>query len=471
VRVAIIGAGISGLGAAIALAHDGHEVVVCERDATPLPASADEAFEWNRRGAPQVRHSHAFLARGRNLLRDRLPEVRNALLDAGATEVAWADMLPDTIKDPSPKPGDDDLVMLACRRTTFEWVLRRSALGTDRVEIRDGTIVNGLLATNGQGTPTVTGVKTASGDVEADVVLDATGRPSHLIDLLAGIGVRLEETKHASGIVYLSRFYRLHDGVEPPDPQSFNGADLEYLKYAIFRGDNRTFSITLAYASDDEQMQTLRDTDRFDAAIARVEAIAKWVDPQVSEPISPVHYMGGLINRIRHFVVDGEPIVLGLHGIGDASVCTNPLYGRGCSLGLVHGALFADAAANDADDHRSLALAFHEATERELHPWYVSAVQQDKTAMKVARGEELTQFEDFVRSLLRDGAFPASRYEADVSRAWMRTFNLLTVPDALMTDPDIMRIVLEYYNDRENRTPEPLAGPTRDQLFAALERS
>src|SRR5688500_9756699 len=103
-RVAIVGAGISGLGAAIALAHDGHEVVVCERDATPLPASADEAFEWNRRGAPQVRHSHAFLARGRNLLRDRLPEVRTALLDAGATEVAWAEMMTDTLADKTPKP-------------------------------------------------------------------------------------------------------------------------------------------------------------------------------------------------------------------------------------------------------------------------------------------------------------------------------------------------------------------------------
>ena len=147
-RVAVVGAGISGLGAAITLANDGHDVVVLERDATPLPETPDKAFEWVRRGAPQVRHSHAFLARGRNLLRDRLPAVRDALLDAGATEVMWADMIPDTIEDPSPQPGDEDLVMLACRRTTFEWVLRRAALGTDRVELRDGTVVTGLSATN-----------------------------------------------------------------------------------------------------------------------------------------------------------------------------------------------------------------------------------------------------------------------------------------------------------------------------------
>ena len=46
-----------------------------ERDATPLPADPDAAFWWDRRGAPQVRHSHAFLARLRNLLRDRHPDV------------------------------------------------------------------------------------------------------------------------------------------------------------------------------------------------------------------------------------------------------------------------------------------------------------------------------------------------------------------------------------------------------------
>ena len=62
-----------------------------ERDATPLPADPDAAFAWDRRGAPQVRHSHAFLARLRNLLRDRHPDVLRQLLDAGATELRFMD--------------------------------------------------------------------------------------------------------------------------------------------------------------------------------------------------------------------------------------------------------------------------------------------------------------------------------------------------------------------------------------------
>jgi hypothetical protein len=288
-------------------------------------------------------------------------------------------------------------------------------------------------------------------------------------DLLSGAGVLLTETKSPTGIVYLSRFYRLNDGVTPPDENTFNGADLEYLKFAIFRGDNGTFSITLAFAPEDEQMQTLRDEARFDAATSQIEMIATWTNPDVSTPISGVHYMGGLINRLRHYVVDGEPVALGIVGIGDASVCTNPLYGRGCSLGLVHGALFTDALADEPDDLRALALRFDDDTKRELVPWYDASVTNDKTAMKVYRGEELNDFERFMRSFIREGVFPATRIDPDVSRVWFRSFNLLDTPDALMTNVDVMRRVNEVYEDRANRPPDPPAGPTREELFRAID--
>ena len=63
-RVAVIGAGIAGLGASLALARKGHDVTVLERDVPPPPAGADEIpadrafFDWNRKGAGQFRHPH-----------------------------------------------------------------------------------------------------------------------------------------------------------------------------------------------------------------------------------------------------------------------------------------------------------------------------------------------------------------------------------------------------------------------------
>ena len=56
----------------------GHRVTVIERDDTPMPDDVEGAFEWNRRGAPQVQHPHAFLGLARTILRDRFPDAAQA---------------------------------------------------------------------------------------------------------------------------------------------------------------------------------------------------------------------------------------------------------------------------------------------------------------------------------------------------------------------------------------------------------
>lgn len=471
-RVVVNGAGIAGLSSALFLARAGHDVVVVERDATPLPESADAAFEWDRRGAPQVRHSHALLARLRNLLRDHLPDVLADLLAAGATEVAWRDMAPDTLDDLSPRPGDEDLVLLACRRTTFEWVLRRAALGAERVQLRDGVAVTGLVAGDTAGAaPRVIGVRTTAGTLMADLVVEAGGRRSALPTMLAGIGVELEEEEQDTGIIYLSRFYRLHHDAEAPDRLALNGGDLGYLKYGIFRGDNRTFSVTLAVGSDDPDLRAVLDPTRFDRAVARIPAAAAWVDAGISEPITTVHVMAGLVNRVRHFVAGGRPIALGVHAVGDASVCTNPLYGRGCSLGAVHAWLLADSLAEHGEDLGALALAFEEGTRRELIPWHQASVAQDEVSKLVLHGESLGGGGPDPRSLLTEGLFPLARVDADVHRAWVRTMNLLTPPDTMLTDATLMGRVLAFWNDRATRPPEPPLGPERAEMLAALARA
>ena len=104
-----------------------------------MPASADEAFEWDRRGAPQVRHSHAFLGRLVGMLRRDHPDVYAELLREGASEMRFGDDVPPLITNYEPQPDDAELVMLACRRTTFEWVLRRAA-------IAEGEKLEGIIA-------------------------------------------------------------------------------------------------------------------------------------------------------------------------------------------------------------------------------------------------------------------------------------------------------------------------------------
>ena len=464
----VIGAGVTGMATALALARSGHEVTVLERDVGPVPESADAAFErWDRWGVPQARHSHAFLARLRNLLRDRAPDVLAALLDAGVTEMRFTERLPLEMTDREPRPGDEDLVALACRRTTFEWVLRRILEDEPGVRLLDGVKAAGLL-----GTPErVTGVRAGEGEIPAERVIDAAGRRSPLTSWLCDLGARPPDHETVEcGIVYLSRFYRLREGAEAPLQEGPIGGDLGYLKYALFLGDNRTFSVTFGTATNESVMRPrLLKAPMFDAAALNLPATTEWVDPDRSEPITGVEVMARLVNRRQRLVVEGVPVAQGVYALGDAAIHTNPLYGRGCSLGMVHAYLFADLLASGMEDPRRMALALDEATREHIEPWYRASVTQDLENIRAQNGEVAT--DDPMRSLMRDGLMPAVRVDPDVFRAFLRVLNLLDSPDAMVQDPVVVGRILEVWQARGERPDPPADGPTQDEMLRILTRT
>jgi hypothetical protein len=77
----------------------------------------------------------------------------------------------------------------------------------------------------------------------------------------------------------------------------------------------------------------------------------------------------------------------------------------------------------------------------------------------------------FIQAVFRDGLLPAMRTSPIVFRAFLRWFNLLVTPDALMADPEIVAEVLAAYEDRENRPGPPVLGPDRDGMLVELERA
>jgi 2-polyprenyl-6-methoxyphenol hydroxylase-like FAD-dependent oxidoreductase len=492
-HIVVVGAGVAGLGTALALSRAGHRVTILERDATPMPTDPDSAFEWDRRGAPQVRHSHALLARLHNILRDRYPDVLEHLLAAGASEIRFCDNPPPEMQDFVPEDGDDDLVAIACRRTTFEWVLRSMVLAEDHVTLRDGVSVDGLRcvpATTDGAPPTIAGVHLshdgATEALDADLVVLSGGRRAGT-RWLNELGIEPEVTEEDTGIVYLSRFYRLRDDAAMPSANGPIGGDLGYLKYAVFQGDNRTYSVTFAVRKGDDELRAkLLDADTFDHAARVLPATKAWAAADIGEAITPVHVMAGLLNRrIQHLDAHGQPLVLGYHAVGDAHTCTNPLYGRGCSLAMVQATLLADALAAHPDDAVARALAYERASALDVEPWYLASVAQDRQARKQARKEreaeaaraagrdvgaaddEVTP-EDFAADIMREGLFPAVRTDPVVFRAFIRAFNLLVAPEALMSDPDVINRVMASYQERESRPPEPSLGPPRHEMLDAL---
>ena len=93
----------------------------------------------------------------------------------------------------------------------------------------------------------------------------------------------------------------------------------------------------------------------------------------MTDAITEVHTMGGLINRkVTYVDDDGQPLVLGFHAVGDAHTCTNPLYGRGCSLAMVQADLLADALAEhpgtQPHDLVARSVAYEAASDRRSAP-------------------------------------------------------------------------------------------------------
>ena len=472
-HIAIVGGGMAGLLAALVLARDGHRVTVLERDDTDVPATADEAFDhWDRRGAAHARQSHAILARLRRILRERAPDVLDALLAQGATELSVERILPPDIVDRDPRPGDDDLVLLCCRRLTIEWVLRKAVTSEPGVFWRGGVGVAGFVA---EGTD-VRGVRLEDGTiVEADLVVVGGGRNSPVMEWIGALGGAVQPVEEMSdaGIVYLSRFYRLRGGQELPLlTKDGAGGDLGYIAFAGFYGDNDTFSITFGVPTNDRELMAMRDEHAWEAAIRTLKPLDPWTADGLAEPITGVESMARLRNRIRRFVVDGEPVATGVVVIGDAAVATNPWYGKGCSQAGIAADALSEALVEHGRDRVALALALDAAVRTELEPHYALAVRQDTDRMKMHAamhdGAEPDAMASATRDFIINGLIPATRVDADVFRAFFRAFNMLDAPDALMANQKVVQGAMTAHAQKDQRPPAPKLGPDRDEFLAVM---
>ncbi len=110
-RFVIAGGGVAGLAAALGVARAGHTAVVIERDYVAADDSPHGAFGVERGGIPHFFQPHAFLPRGRRVLRELAPDVLAALLSAGAEPQDLALRLRS-----DQEPSDEDLVYLWVRR-------------------------------------------------------------------------------------------------------------------------------------------------------------------------------------------------------------------------------------------------------------------------------------------------------------------------------------------------------------------
>ena len=479
------GSGIAGLGAALALGNGARHVTLIDRDPAPPTGSAEDAFaSWERRGATQLRHSHVFLGRLTTLLRERYPELLKDLLDSGARIFRFADGLPPAIKNRYvPQPGDEDLAILFCRRTTLELVMRRYAARQAGVVFIDNAGMRGLLTERTSAGLVVEGLKVECGgkleDMRADVVVDASGRNTPFPDWLRAVGVDVVEEESPTGILYFTRHYRLRDGKQEPSRDGTPLAgDMGYLKFGVFNADNRHFSITLATPEIETalRMAVVRP-EIFDAICREIPGCARWTDPERAEPASPVYAMGNLKSVWRNHQTNGTSPVLNFFAIGDAAIRTNPLYGRGCSAGVVHAHILR-AALDATRDPLERAKKVEQDTRAALRPYYDAMVRQDLQAIRRAVHERDPDYRPgrrarLVKSFLEDALAPATRGDLEVLRGFSRAFHMIDDPTEWLKQPSIVAKVMAFWAMPRSlklarKLYPPKLGPERREMLAKL---
>ncbi len=466
-RIVVLGAGVCGLAAGMALRRDGHEVTVLERDSDRAPQSVQEAWEhWVRQGVAQFHQPHIMLPRGRIALEAMLPDVVTALSAAGAARFDMLDLMPPSITDRTPRAGDDHLWTITARRPVLEQVLRRAAENEPGLQIRSGVSVHELVMSAYDGIPHVCGVRTDAGqELHADLVVDAMGRRSPLPRWLEAAGTKpVYEEADDAGFIYYTRFFHARDGRLPAFRAPLN-TYIGTFSILTLPSDNDTWSVTVFISAGDRPLKRLREEQPWSRVVAACPLHAQWLE---GEPITRVLAMGGVLDRYRRFSFDGQPIATGIAPVGDAWACTNPSQGRGMSLGLWHVQHLREVIREHLDDPGQFARVWGAVTEAELTPWYRETVAEDRARMAEteARRQGLNPAPASGHGALLPALQLALQRDPDAFRVFVAWRSCVTQLEEAFANQDLVERILEIAGNNE-RPPSP--GPNLSQLLALLE--
>ena len=439
-RVAIVGAGPVGLLVGSALASRGHQVVAVDRDPGPPPQG-----HWPRRGVMQFHHAHGFRAQVGEVLQEQWPAALDTWLALGAEPITF------DIPGLGPVPGGH-----RSRRDTFERALRATADQVSGLSVRQGH-VDGLLSSAGR----VSGVMVDGSPLEADLVVDASGRSSRAVDDL-----RAPSTVGGlCGMAYVDRQYRLHHGAEPgpmSNPLAWQ-ADFDGYQSIIFLHERGHFSVLLVRPTADADLKDLRHQAAFEAACRAIPGLAEWTDPTRAAPVTDVLPGGPLRNAYRgQRGIDGRPVVPGLVSVGDAVATTTPTFGRGLATSFLQVRQL--LALLDAQaDPELVAEPFDAWCEGNMLPWVLDHIRMDGDMVRRWEGGDV----DLTRRLPSDLILQAAAVDPDIGRVTGGYLAMVEPPSCLDPVEPLARTVYES-GWRPEYSPGPSRGELVDIVAAAL---
>jgi 2-polyprenyl-6-methoxyphenol hydroxylase-like FAD-dependent oxidoreductase len=428
-RAVVLGGGIAGLLAARVLADTYAQVTIVERDVLPATAS-------HRRGAPQARHVHGLLPRGREIMEDLLPGLTDELVLAGALPGDVCGNVRWYLGGRMLRQADSGLLALSASRPLIEDALRNRIRALTNVSIMDGFDIVGLrpsidlrrvvgvrvTGTRGQG----------SRILPADLVVDATGRGSRTPLWLTELGYPEPETDRVTiNLSYSTRIFAA--------PRGLLGRDV-VVATSRFPGQRR--SSVLQQLEDGNVLVTLAGIlgERPPTDLAGFTEYARSLPvPDTYEVIRASQPVGDAVPfrfpsyvRQRYERLTWFPA--GLLVLGDAVGNLNPIYGQGMSVAALHAAVLREhLGCGDEPEPQRFFAGISAALDA---PWNIAvgADASDPDVVATARPE----------SALPPGYLPrlqlAAAEDGELAVAFLRVTSLVDPPSALVRPEIVARV-------------------------------
>jgi 2-polyprenyl-6-methoxyphenol hydroxylase-like FAD-dependent oxidoreductase len=422
----VIGASMAGLTTARVLADHADAVTVLDRD--DLPAGYDA-----RKGVPQGRHAHAILAGGARAIEELFPGIMAEMVGAGAGVLDFNEGFWHQAGGYRARSLIERKVISASR-PFLEGHVRARVAALPNVRIRSGAAVECLLATGGR----VRGVRvfdgTSAADLDADFVVDCSGRASQASLWLEQLGFPAPAVDEVRcdmryATLVLRRSPTDLDGtfaiaIETP-PAGKRAAFLIPIE-----GDRWMLTMGASFGAP-----VPAGEDEFRAAVATLPGgdIARALER--AEVLSPVaHHRLVTSKRRRYERLRRRPS--GFVALGDAVCSFNPIYGQGMSSAVLQAVALGQCVAT-YDNDQELVRSFYERAAKVIAtPWAI-AVGAD-FAFPECRGPK-PMGTDLINRYMRK-VLVAAQVSPEVNTAMIRVQNLLAPPASLFTPAMMLKV-------------------------------
>lgn len=458
-RAIIIGGSLAGLCAASALAPHFRRITVLERDTLPDGPRM-------RSGAPQARHVHVLLTRGRRELERLFPGFERRLLESGALELDFGMTFAVLRQHGWQRRQPFGITGLFQSRALLEWVVRDRARGIANLELRERTSVLGLCAAE-RPARRIRGVLAQSREgagpeaIDADLVVDASGRASKLASWLTALGVEppAEEVVDSdSG--YATRWYRAPAPERWPAEWWWKGIWIDpelpdsRVAGALSPVENGEWVVTLGGL---EGHHPPTDETGFEEFLRGLRSPLLAQALALAEPISPIYGHRAMANRFRLF--DRWRARLdGFVALGDAVCAFNPVYGQGMSSAAVSARLLGEWVAAAGPSGEWAPQRFFRAQAHFLRDVWALATGADFRFPKTTgRRPPLVK----LANGYIDRLVPAAEDDAVVRETLRDVIHLMAPPAAIFRPSMVARVLRHrfHHGDELSFAPQVLAAP------------